>query len=324
VGAAMSVDLSFVLVNWNTRALILEALESIVDNVQGYSYEMLVVDNASEDGSADAIRSAFSRVDLIINERNLGFARAVNQALERATGRYVILLNSDAKLVNGAVQTLVAFMEANADVGVAGGQLINEDGSKQNAIAAFPSLATELLNKRVLRILAPQRYPGKEVEYRRPVDVDSLVGACMVVRRHAIDEVGGLDERYFLFMEETDWCLRMWEKGWRVCFVPHAQIIHLQGASASMVKPESKKEFYRSRYLFFEKHRGRVCITILKVGLVLRLLGEVLVDSLLLAKKKNRDRWKMRWSLLLWHLKSCPSDESLRGVNYVKSIGQEH
>jgi GT2 family glycosyltransferase len=313
----MGTDLSFILANWNTKGLILEALHSIVDTIHGYTYEIFVVDNGSADGSPEAIKGAFPQIHLIRNDTNQGFARAVNQALVQTAGHYIVLLNSDARLLGGAIQALVAFMEDNPDVGIAGGQLINADGSRQNSIAPFPSLATELLNRRLLRTLLPRHYPGKEQEDPFPIDVDTLVGACIIVRRQAIDDVGNLDEGYFFFMEETDWCFRMREKGWRVSFVPHARILHLQGASASMAKAEARIEFYRSRYRLFGKWRGSAKTILLKLGLMLRLVGEVAANSFLFWKQRYRERWRTYCRLLLWHLRSCPSHEGLREVKYV-------
>jgi GT2 family glycosyltransferase len=307
----MGTNLSFVLVNWNTKDLILGALRSIVDTVHGYTYEIFVVDNGSRDGSPEAIAEAFPQVRLMCNDTNHGFARAVNQALAQAMGGYIMLLNSDARLLEGAVQALVAFMEETSDVGIAGGQLINADGSRQNSIAPFPSLATELLNKRLLRTLFPHRYPGKERNYFRPIDVDSVVGACLIVRHQAIEEVGYLDEGYFFFMEETDWCLRMKEKGWRVSFVPEAHILHLQGSTVDRAKTEARIEYYRSRYRLFATWRGRTMTILLKGGLILRLMGEVVANSLLFWKKRYRERWRTYCRLLLWHLRACPSHEGL-------------
>jgi GT2 family glycosyltransferase len=316
------VGLSFILVNWNTKGHILEALRSIVDTVGGYRHKIFVVDNGSTDGSPEAIRKAFPRARLIRNEDNLGFARAVNQALAQATGNYCVLLNSDARLMEGAIKTLATFMEENPDVGIAGGQLLNEDGSRQNSIAPFPSLATELFNKRLLRILFPRQYPGKERDYPAPLDVDSLVGACLIVRCQAMEEVGQLDEGYFFFMEETDWCLRLKEQGWRISFVPQARILHLQGASASLAKAEARIEYYRSRYRFFTKWHGRGKTAFLKIGLMLRLVVEVAVNSLLLWNKRYRTRWKTYCRLLSWHLRSCPSNEGLREVRYATTDQQ--
>lgn len=316
------VRLSFILVNWNTKEHIQEALRSIADTVHDYRHEIFVVDNGSADGSPEAIREAFPGVSLIRNGRNLGFARAVNQALDQATGHYCVLLNSDARLMEGAIKTLAAFMEENPDVGIAGGELINEDGSRQNSMAPFPSLATELFNKRLLRILFPRRYPGKERDYPAPLDVDSLVGACIIVRRQAIEEVGKLDEGYFFFMEETDWCLRMKKAGWRISFVPGALILHLQGASASLAKTEARIEYYRSRYRFFLKWHGTGKTALLKIGLMLRLAAEVAANSLLLWKRRYRTRWRTYCRLLSWHLRSCPSHEGLREVRYATTDQQ--
>jgi len=313
----MGMDLSCILVNWNTKDLILGALRSVVETVHGFVYEIIVVDNGSRDGSPAAVAEAFPQVRLIRNDTNHGFARAVNQALAQARGRYIMLLNSDARLMEGAVQALMAFMEENPDVGIAGGQLINADGSRQNSIAPFPSLATELLNKRLLRTLFPHRYPGKERNYPRPINVDSLVGACIIVRRQAIAEVGNLDEGYFFFMEETDWCFRMKKQGWRISFVPGAHILHLQGSSVARAKTEARIEYYRSRYRFFAQWRGRTETILLQGGLILRLVGEVAANSLLLWKKRYRERWRSYWRLLLWHLRGCPSNEGLREGSYV-------
>jgi len=313
----MGMDLSCILVNWNTKDLILGALRSVVETVHGFVYEIIVVDNGSRDGSPAAVAEAFPQVRLIRNDTNHGFARAVNQALAQARGRYIMLLNSDARLMEGVVQALMAFMEKNPDVGIAGGQLINADGSRQNSIAPFPSLATELLNKRLLRTLFPHRYPGKERNYPRPINVDSLVGACIIVRRQAIAEVGNLDEGYFFFMEETDWCFRMKKQGWRISFVPGAHILHLQGSSVARAKTEARIEYYRSRYRFFAQWRGRTETILLQGGLILRLVGEVAANSLLLWKKRYRERWRSYWRLLLWHLRGCPSNEGLREGSYV-------
>jgi len=320
----MEVDLSFIIVNWNTKGLTLQAMASVVETVHDRRYEMVIIDNGSADGSPEAIAERFPQAQLILNAENQGYARAVNQGLSRAQGTYVILLNSDAVLMGGAVKALVDFMDEHPDVGVAGGQLLNEDGTKQNTIAPFPSLATELVNKRVLRILFPGKYPGKEGRIEGPLDVDSLVGACLAVRRRAVEEVGGLDESYFVFMEETDWCLRMHRSGWRVCFVPSAEAVHLQGATAGSVKAAAKKEFYRSRYHFFSVHRGAGSATVLKGLLMLRLALEVCADSFLVVKRRYRDRWRLRWNLLYWHLRACPANEGLRGVEYAATAHEKN
>jgi hypothetical protein len=320
----MTPDASYIIVSWNTRELTLEALRSVYDTNAGLSFDVVVVDNGSRDGSPDAVKEAFPEVHLIANGTNLGFARAVNQGLTDVAGRYLVLLNSDARLTGDAARVMVDFMDANPDVGIVGGQLVNEDGSKQNVIAAFPSLATELLNKRLLRLLLPGKYPGKERRYDTPVDVDSLVGACMMVRRTAVEDVGPLDEGYFFFMEETDWSFRMQQAGWRVVFLPFVRVVHRQGASAGTVKTQARIEFYRSRYRFFSKHRGTLSTRLLKAGLITRLLLEVVADVFFIGNARYRDRWKSRWQLLRWHLRACPPEGGLRDVDYAATAHQEN
>ena len=225
-------DLSVIIVNWNTKGLLLQCLTSVFRGMSGLEVEVFVVDNGSMDGSGEAVKEGFSKINLIQNEKNLGFAKANNQALSLSKGKYLLLLNPDTQVKEGAVEKLFSFMEGHAEVGMTGVQLINSDGSKQNSIANFPSLATELLNKSLLRWLFPKQFPGKERDYSEPVEVDSVIGACMMVRRDALDQVGLLDEDYFLFLEETDWCYRMKRAGWKIYHVPDAEVYHFQGKSA--------------------------------------------------------------------------------------------
>ncbi|MBM4309106.1 MAG: glycosyltransferase family 2 protein, partial [Deltaproteobacteria bacterium] len=188
--------------------------------------EVFVVDNGSMDGSVEAVRVGFPEAIVIQNSTNLGFAQANNQALRLAKGKYILLLNPDTQVKEGAIETLKVFMDNHPKAGAVGAQLLNSDGSKQNSIANFPSLATELLNKSLLRWLFPDRFPGKERDYNEPIEVESVIGACMMVRREAIEQVGLLDEDYFLFLEETDWCYRMKKAGWKVYHVPQADVYH--------------------------------------------------------------------------------------------------
>jgi GT2 family glycosyltransferase len=194
-------------------------------------------------------------VTFIQNQKNVGFAVANNQALRLSKGDYLLLLNPDTRVKEGSIEGLVSFMESSSEAGVAGAQLLNDDGSKQNSIANFPSLATELLNKSLLRWLFPKQFPGKERDYSNPVEVDSVIGACMMVRRKALDQVGLLDEDYFLFLEETDWCYRMKRAGWKIYHVPQAEVYHFQGKSTEADRKRAKVEYYRSRYHFFKKTR---------------------------------------------------------------------
>ena len=311
------IDLSIVIVNWNTREDLLHCLESLVQKGESIFREILVIDNGSQDGSGNEVKKSFPFVHLIENRKNPGFAKAANQGLQKASGRYVLLLNPDTQVKNGAIERLVSFMDGCSDAGVAGAQLLNADGSKQNSIANFPSLATELLNKSLLRWLCPKKFLGKERDYSEPVDVDSVIGACMMVRQEAIEQVGLLDEDYFLFLEETDWCYRMKKAGWKIYHVPQAEVYHFQGKSAEAVKKRARVEFYRSRYHFFKKNRGTWQWFILLIGLTIKLMVEFVFTGIAnLFTFFAVQKWKKRFSvyayLLWWHLRFCPEGMGLK------------
>ncbi|MCX8043581.1 MAG: glycosyltransferase family 2 protein [Desulfobacterota bacterium] len=313
-------DISFIIVNWNTKALLLDCLASIKKTVHGLSYEIFVVDNGSVDGSAAAVRGTFGRdIHLIENSANLGFARANNQALQQTCGRYVVLLNSDTVLRNGAIATLIAFLDDHPDAAMAGPAMVDEHGTPQNSFDNFPTLATELLNKSLLRLLFPRRYAGKAGAAAAPFEVDSLIGACMAVRRSAIEQVGMLDEDYFFFLEETDWCLRLRTAGWHIYHVPSVQIVHLQGRSKKQRPARAWVEYYRSLYLFFKKHRSprayivlRICRVVkLMVNFFLTTLGILMTAGL---RRRFREKLPVYTYLLWWHCCGCPEHMGLRNI----------
>jgi GT2 family glycosyltransferase len=313
------VDLSIIIVNWNTKTLLLQCLASISQLIQRLKMEIIVVDNGSRDGSGYEVRKTFPIIHLIESERNLGFAKAVNQGLEKASGKYILLLNPDTQAKNGAVRQLMSFMDSHLDVGIAGAQLLNSDGSRQNSIANFPSLTTELLNKSLLRWLFPKKFLGKERDYPEPIEVDSVIGACMIVRRGALDQVGLLDEDYFLFLEETDWCYRMKRAGWKIYHVPQASVYHFQGKSVEREKKRARVEYFRSRYHFFKKNRGCFQWFILLIGLMIRLWIELFFAGAInlftfFTIKKWRKKLSIYAYLLWWHLKGCPQGMGLEAT----------
>jgi GT2 family glycosyltransferase len=264
-------DISFVIVNWNTREILKNCLESVVQTVHGLTYEVIVVDNASTDGSVAMVQDFFPRVRIIGNDENRGFGTANNQAFQTMEGRYAFLLNTDTVLTEGAVRELFSFMESHPEAGMSCGQLLNRDGSKQNSIASFPTLFTLLTNISLLEYLFPGKYPSKRYDHRQPITVDSGVGACLMVRKAAMDVVGWFDERYFFFFEETDWAYRMRLAGWQVFHVPAARIYHFQGQS---IGPDirSRIEFYRSRYQFFDKWHSLPYYSLIRLVIFGRLL----------------------------------------------------
>jgi GT2 family glycosyltransferase len=309
-------ELSVAIVNWNAEDLLIQCLGFINQMMPGMRKEVFVVDNGSANGMSTIVKERFPEVNLIQNQRNVGFAKANNQAFRLSKGKYLLLLNPDTKVKEGAIERLISFMDIHPDAGVAGGQLLNGDGSRQNSIANFPSLATELLNKSLLRRFFPKKFPGKERNYSGPVEVDSVIGACMMVRRVALEQVGLLDEDYFLFLEETDWCYRMKRAGWKVYHVPQAEVYHFQGKSAGTARKRARVEFYRSRYHFFKKNRGHFQRFILLTGLMIRLGVELVAITLgslvtLFTIKDWREKLSIYAYLLWWHLRLCPKGMGL-------------
>jgi GT2 family glycosyltransferase len=303
------IDISFIIVNWNTKDLLLGCLASVYQTVTDPSFEVWLVDNGSSDGSVETVRTAFPAVRIIANRVNMGFSAAVNKGISRMEGRYAVLLNTDATLTQGAVRTLYDHMEADPHVGIVCGQLLNPDGSRQNSIANFPSILPLITNEGLLQRLLPQRFPSKRCHYPRPIDVESCIGACMMVRKAAIDQVGLLDERYFFFLEETDWAYRMKQAGWGVRFVPSARIYHAQGKSVGR-RGDGRILFYRSRYAFFKKWRPKayplICAIIffrLLINTVLSLIGVGLTLGL---KEDLKARLAVYVQLIVWHMKGCP------------------
>ncbi len=317
MGLEEGLDVSFIIVNLNTKGLLIDCIGSIMATVRGLSFEIWVVDNGSSDGSVASVRESFPDARIIENGENCGFARANNMALRQMRGAYALLLNTDTLLRDNAVATMIGFLREKPEAAVCGGQLLNEDGSRQNSIANIPNLATELTNKSLLRRLFPSRYPGKEHVFSGPAEVESVVGACMCVRKTAIDDAGLLDEDYFFFFEETDWCLRFRQRGWKVFFHPHAGIVHLQGRSAGRTFLRARIEYWISRYTFFRKHRPLMARVILRTGLFIKLLLDLSLSVVsnafsFFASAKKRRKLALYAVLLLWHFAGCPASWGLR------------
>jgi GT2 family glycosyltransferase len=302
-------DLSVVIVNWNTRELLLKCLTSVYETIQSLRFEVWLVDNASQDGSVTAVQKRFPKVQVIRNSRNLGFAAANNQAFGQIKGRYALLVNTDVVITEGAVPLLFQFMENTAKAGIACGQLLNLDGTKQNSIANLPSPALLLTNETLLRILFPKTYPSKLRQYESPIEVESCIGACMMVRKTAMDDVGLLDERFFFYFEETDWACRMREAGWKVFFVPGARFFHAQGQS---VGPEASGRllYYRSRYRYLKKWFPK-SYPLMVIAVILRLLVNTFLTVIgvfftAFCRPRLIQKLRVYLKILMWHLRGCP------------------
>ncbi|MCX5847502.1 MAG: glycosyltransferase family 2 protein [Deltaproteobacteria bacterium] len=300
-------DISIIIVNWNTRDLLHNCLESIYKTIHSIDYEVIVVDNASQDGSFAMLQEKHPQVKVIQNTENRGFGAANNQAMHIMTGQYALLLNSDTILTDNAVAELFTFMETHPDAAMTCSQLLNADGSKQNSVASFPNILTLLTNTPLLEYLFPKYYPSKRYNYDKPIEVDSGIGACLLVRKKAIDDVGMFDERYFFFFEETDWAYRMKSAGWKIFHVPTAFIYHLQGQSIGR-DIRSRIEFYRSRYHFFHKWKSQPYYILVCVVIMLRLCFNWLLTSIanifsLGMNREIRNKFFIYSRLILWHLR---------------------
>jgi GT2 family glycosyltransferase len=212
---------------------------------------------------------------------------------------------------------MVDFMDRNKDAAIAGVQLLNPDGTKQNSIANFPSLTEQLFNKSLLRILFPKRYPSKYREFPSPIEVESVIGACMIVRFQAVQDVGKLDPGYFLFLEETDWCYQMKKKGWKIFHLPKLRALHKQGRSLVGFKSKGRIEYYRSLYRFFKKNYNRSSHLLLRVIVFTRTMVNLSLNMLAVIftlglKREFKEKVSICWHLFLWHLLGCPNREAQR------------
>lgn len=265
-------DLAIILVSWNTRTMLLACLAALPAAVGDLEYEIWVVDNGSHDGSVEAVAHHFPAVHIIANPENHGFAAANNQALRVSSGRYALLLNSDTIAYPGSIERLVDFADSQPRAGLVGGLLLNPDGSFQYSFATFPSLSSELLSasglgERLIFRGFPS-YPPQRSQQVRQVQV--IPGACMLARRSAVQQVGLMDEDYFMYSEEPDWCLRMQRAGWQIWYLPAARIMHYGGQSTRQVKVAMVEALYRSKVRFFRKHYHRTyalffCLSLWKI-----------------------------------------------------------
>ncbi|MCA9450403.1 MAG: glycosyltransferase family 2 protein, partial [Candidatus Omnitrophica bacterium] len=236
------IDFSVILVNWNTAEMTLKAIASVWEDARksSLSVEIFVVDNGSTDDSVARIREVYPEVYLLENTHNLGFARAVNRALWKATGETVLLLNTDAILRPGSLREFQKTFQGDDRIGMAGGALVSPDGSKQNCVAPFPSLVTELINKSLLRSFSKRHRSKVPDGVTEPFEVDSVIGASLAIRGKTLAAIGGLDERFFFFFEETDWCYQCRKLGWTVVCVAQAMVDHGHGESSKPVLVDTR------------------------------------------------------------------------------------
>lgn len=266
-------DLSILIVNWNTRELLRDCLQSVYAGLGALRAEVIVVDNASADGSADMVDACFSRATLIRNDANVGFAAANNQAMKIARGRHLLLLNSDTIVHGDVLSRSVQYLDENSQVGMMGCKVLNADGTTQMTCSRYPSFLNLLLQttgaNRVARIPWLQRYQMLDWQRddERPVEVVS--GCYLMIRRAALDAIGGMDESFFLYGEETDWCRRCADAGWDLRFAPVGTITHFGSGSSRQLNHQRDVLLSEGTVRLHRKHGG----TLPAIALWLLLLG---------------------------------------------------
>jgi GT2 family glycosyltransferase len=301
--------LSAVAVTWNGRKYAEEYLQSLAA-VDFPGLEVIVVDNDSTDGTPEFIAKEYPNVKLIRNSENLGFAKGTNIGIRASRGRYICLINSDVVLMKDCLDQLLHCMEleANKDVGVIGPQMLGVNGAVRRSTMRFPTLGNE-----VGRALGIDRFPWlsrfckgqlmSDFNHDRNCDVEVLNGWFWMVRRQALEEVGTLDERFFMYGEDLDWCFRFWKKGWRLRFCPEAKAIHYGGASSNAAPERFYIEMQRANLQYWRKHHGPLsyCVyySVVFIHHLLRLLGHFCVAALGRNERRGHaTKGKRSWAAL--------------------------
>ncbi|MCS7066857.1 MAG: glycosyltransferase family 2 protein, partial [Fimbriimonadales bacterium] len=251
--------LSLCIVNWNTRELLRACLRSIYQYPPDEPFEVIVVDNASTDGSAEMVRAEFPQVILMANSENRGYARGNNQAMERAQGEFILLLNPDTEMRPNTLRNALRFLREHPEVGAIGAKQLFPDGRVQPSVRGFPTPRNLLFEVLGLARLCPRSrllaaYRMRWFTYDHPMPVDQPMGTFLMVRRAVLEQVGLMDEAFPLFFNDVDWCYRIWQAGWQIWFVPEVEILHHGGASTRQVRPAAIRESHRALEQFYRKH----------------------------------------------------------------------
>lgn len=253
-------DLSIIIVNYNTKKLTLECIQSVYESTIPQSFEIIVVDNNSSDGSVEAIQLTFPDVKVIKNAENVGFSKANNQAIKESTGRYVLLLNSDTIVNKDTITKIIKFMDSNELIGATGCEVLLPNGELDKAChRGFPTPGASFyyltgFDKKFPNHPKINSYHKNYLNMKEIHEIDCLVGAFMMVRKSVVDEIGMLDEDFFMYGEDIDWCYRIKQAGWKIYYNPFVSIIHYKGASSKKKPYKIVYEFHRAMFLFHKKH----------------------------------------------------------------------
>jgi GT2 family glycosyltransferase len=336
---ASPLTVSVVIVSWNARDYLVQCLDSLSSEACRYPMEIVVVDNASSDGSAEVVEQRFSHVRLIRNSSNLGFAKANNIGISNCNGQYVCLVNSDVKVMPNCITRLVEYCEQHPTAGMVGPRIIGGDGKLQRSCRGFPSVWNMFCRALALDAIFPKSswFTGFLL-YHWPQDtlrpVDMLTGCFWLVRRQALDQVDGLDERFFMYGEDMDWSKRFWLKGWQLVFVPSAEAIHYGGASSSNAPVRFYIERHRADLQYWRKHHFQLAVVcfflICCLHLVLRSIGYSLAfvvkpgERATCRSKVRRSVACLKWLLFdgirQWKWNAEPGADDAAGVRLEKNV----
>lgn len=300
--------LSLVIITKDTRDLLEGLLDSIKkdSSIQPYIAETVIIDNASSDGTGTLIQNSFPEVKYIRNERNLGFAASVNRGVHESNGKYILLLNSDTIFIPGEIAKMLAIAETIPNLAVMGPQLVYEDLSDQRSVALIPSLIGEVI-------------PGSQRIKQKPlaseteaIDVESLIGAAILLTRSAFTAIDGFDDRFFFFLEETDYCMRALWAGYRVVFFPGARIIHLQGRTVRKTWIKGRMEYNISLRKFIQKHHSALYGSIFDTVKFVKALLIIIFAPFMLLGSHSRLRYLYYCRLVDWYFSRCPDTFGLQ------------
>lgn len=255
-------DLSVCIVNWNTRQDLEQAITSVLQSDPELELQVIVLDNASSDGTPEMVREQFRSVKLLESAENLGFAKGYNRAAEEAEGRHILMLNPDTVVQAGALRALVRFLDSRQEAGAAAPRLLNSDGTLQYSCRRLPGPMAAILRNTLLGRLVPgnrftRDYLMADWDHRTVKQVDWVSGAALCIRRETWSEVGGFDEGYFMYAEDIDWCLRARQAGWHIYYVPESVVVHRIGRSSDQRPVPMVVEFHRSMARFYRRHYAR-------------------------------------------------------------------
>ncbi len=255
-------DISIIIVAWNVREMLISCLKSVFAETKGIDFEVIYVDNASKDGSVDMVTREFPGVRIIQNSRNEGFIKANNQGIEISKGRYVLLLNSDTVVLDNAIEKMVKFADANPKSAVIGCKVLNPDRTLQRSCFMYPSLLNMFLSATYLyKIFPKNKFFGRERmtwwDFSEVREVETICGCCSLIRKEALEQVGLMDDRYYVYGDDPDWCYRFKKAGWKIQFTPAAEIVHYGGQTTKQMSKEFKLQLYGSILIFMKLHRSK-------------------------------------------------------------------